>query len=250
MKGIDFLVRTIHNSLMEYKKDSMEWHITKIDRCMMVLQDVSWCLFLVALFIFPFLLQLSLEDIENQEYIVNFNKHEFLMLSDALLRLFHGKIGDQSEGQLVYTRAFFSILRVLINITSDKGKLSFLVWIDSQSSFHLKEEPCQVFDHYFLMPAHLLLRTSLFQDQSLIVPDQRFDRMVIILCLIINLVSCCPRVRSIVMMDVYVGRLCDLLFNKIDQAAQAEEQTDQMLQSHESVPMTRASHDRLLDQSE
>lgn len=104
-----------------------------------------------------------------------------------------------------------------------------------------------MFGDSFLETVHLLLN-SLFQVPSLILPDQRFDLMVIILCLIINLVEYCTKIRPIVM-DDYVGRLSDFLFIKIDQAAQVEEQTDQMLQSHESVQMTEALQDNLLIQS-
>ncbi|OTF75428.1 hypothetical protein BLA29_011648, partial [Euroglyphus maynei] len=46
----------------------------------------------------------------------------------------------------------------------------------------------------------------------------------------------------------YMGKLCDLLFKKIEEAEQVEQQTDHLLESHETVQMTEAMQDNLLMQ--
>lgn len=95
-----------------------------------------------------------------------------------------------------------------------------------------------------------LLLGALFDLPSVIIQDQRFDLMVIILCLCINLAEFCEQVRSLVLEnDENVTKLTELLFKKIEEAAQVEQQTDQMLESHESVQMTEAMQDNLLMQS-
>lgn len=74
--------------------------------------------------------------------------------------------------------------------------------------------------------------------------------MVIILCLCINLAEFCTEVRSLVIEnDEHVVKLTGLLFKKIEEAAQVEQQTDHLLESHESVQMTEAMQDNLLMQS-
>lgn len=96
-----------------------------------------------------------------------------------------------------------------------------------------------------------LLLESLFELPSFIMSDQRFDLMVIILCLCINLVEFCEHMRQIVMTsDKHMTSLSDFLFRKIDEANQVEQQTDHLLESHETVQMTEAMQDNLLMQSE
>ncbi|KAH9512023.1 hypothetical protein DERF_010439 [Dermatophagoides farinae] len=81
--------------------------------------------------------------------------------------------------------------------------------------------------------------------------DQRFDLMFTIICLCINLVAFCEHIRYIIMTSEtrnYLGKLCDLLFKKIEEAAQVERQTDHLLESYETVQMTEAMQDNLLMQ--
>lgn len=95
-----------------------------------------------------------------------------------------------------------------------------------------------------------LLLESLFELPSFIMTDQRFDMMVIILCLCINLVEFCQHIRDIVIeSQKYMSKLTELLFKKIEEAAQVEQQTDHLLESHETVQMTEAMQDNLLMQS-
>lgn len=95
-----------------------------------------------------------------------------------------------------------------------------------------------------------LLLESVFDLPNFIIIDQRFDLMVIILCLCINLVEFCEHIREIVMTsESNMNRLSEFLFKKIEEAAQVEQQTDHLLESHENVPITEAMQDNLLTQS-
>lgn len=95
-----------------------------------------------------------------------------------------------------------------------------------------------------------LLLESVFELPSFIMPDQRFDLMVIILCLCINLVEFCEHIRQLVITSSkYTTKLIEFLFKKIEEAAQVEQQTDHLLESHETVQMTEAMQDNLLMQS-
>jgi hypothetical protein len=80
--------------------------------------------------------------------------------------------------------------------------------------------------------------------------DQRFDLMVILLCLCINLVEFCPAIRNLVVnSNSKLNLLIELLFKRIEEAQRTEQQTDELLESHESVQMTEAMQDSLLKQS-
>lgn len=97
-----------------------------------------------------------------------------------------------------------------------------------------------------------LLLDSLFELPSFIMSDQRFDLMTIILCLCINLAEFCEHIRDIIMADnsaKYMKKLSELLFKKIEEAEQVEQQTDDLLESHETVQMSEAMQDNLLMQS-
>lgn len=98
-----------------------------------------------------------------------------------------------------------------------------------------------------------LLLESLFELPSFIMSDQRFDLMTIILCLCINLAEFCEHIRDIIMntdsSDKYMKKLSELLFKKIEEAEQVEQQTDHLLESHETVQMSEAMQDNLLMQS-
>ncbi|CAG2181117.1 unnamed protein product [Oppiella nova] len=77
--------------------------------------------------------------------------------------------------------------------------------------------------------------------------DQRFDLMVILLCLCINLVEFCPQMRDLVVAsDSKLKDLIELLFKRIEEAQRTEQQTDELLESHEKVQMTEAMRDSLL----
>ena len=81
--------------------------------------------------------------------------------------------------------------------------------------------------------------------------DQRFDLMVILLCLCINLVEFCPKIRDLVVTnDSKLNNLIELLFKRIEEAQKTEQQTDELLESHEKVQMTDAMRDSLLHTSQ
>ena len=85
---------------------------------------------------------------------------------------------------------------------------------------------------------------------SFIMSDQRFDLMVILLCLCINLVEFCPQMRDLVVAsDSKLKDLIELLFKRIEEAQRTEQQTDELLESHEKVQMTEAMRDSLLHTS-
>lgn len=95
-----------------------------------------------------------------------------------------------------------------------------------------------------------LLLEAVFELPTFIATDQRFDLMVILLCLCINLVEFCEHIRELVInSEENMIRLTDFLFKKIEEAAQVEQATDHLLESHETVQMTEALQDNLLMQS-
>ena len=95
-----------------------------------------------------------------------------------------------------------------------------------------------------------LLLEAVFELPSFIMSDQRFDLTVIILCLCINLAEFCEHIREIVMTtEKYMTRLIEFLFKKIEEAAQVEQATDHLLESHETIQMTEQLQDNLILQS-
>jgi len=95
-----------------------------------------------------------------------------------------------------------------------------------------------------------LLLESVYELPSFILSDQRFDLMVILLCLCINLVEFCPQIRNLVVnSNSKLNQLIELLFKRIEEAQRTEQQTDEFLESHESVQMTEAMRDNLLKTS-
>ncbi|XP_046916578.2 cohesin release factor wings apart-like [Dermatophagoides farinae] len=209
MKGIDFIVNTVIRCA---ERHTEEGQIVKIDRCMHVLENVTF------------------NNIENQLYIANYDESKFISTCIDLLIQFKQRIIESNESK-VYLSAFFSILRVLTNLTSES--------VDG----------CKIVGKFDGIIQ--LLLESLFELPSFIMSDQRFDLMVIIICLCINLAAFCEHIRDIIMTSEtrnYLGKLCDLLFKKIEEAAQVEQQTDHLLESHETVQMTEAMQDNLLMQ--
>ena len=95
-----------------------------------------------------------------------------------------------------------------------------------------------------------LLLDSVLELPSFIMADQRFDLMIILLCLCINLVEFCPKMRDLVVSsDSKLNQLIQLLFKRIEEAQRTEQQTDELLESHEKVQMTEAMRDSLLHTS-
>ena len=95
-----------------------------------------------------------------------------------------------------------------------------------------------------------LLLESVLELPYFISSDQRFDLMVILLCLCINLVEFCPQMRELVVLkDAKLNSLIELLFKRIEEAQRTEQQTDELLESHEKVQMTDAMRDSLLHTS-
>ncbi|KAH9528806.1 hypothetical protein DERF_002721 [Dermatophagoides farinae] len=211
MKAIDFIVNTVIQCAERHTEGGI-LQIVKIDRCMHVLENVT------------------LNNIENQLYIANYDESKFISTCIDLLIQFKQGIIESNELK-VYLSAFLSILRVLINLTSES--------VDG----------CKIVGKFDGIIQ--LLLESLFELPSLIMSDQRFDLMFIIICLCTNLVAFCEQIRYIIMTSEtrnYLGKLCDLLFKKIEEAAQVEKQTDHLLESHETVQMTDAMQDNLLMQ--
>ncbi|UXI14420.1 protein wings apart-like [Sarcoptes scabiei] len=208
MKGIDFIVDTVIRCAEDY---SEEGQMIKIDRCMHVLENVSF------------------NNVENQLYITNYDESKFISTCICLLKQCKHQIVLTNDSK-IFLSAFFSILRVLTNVTSESA------------------EGCKIVGK--LDGVIELLLESLFELPSFIMSDQRFDLMVIILCLCINLAEFCEQIRSIIMENSKsTSQLCELLFKKIEEAALVEQQTDHLLESHETVQMTEAMQDNLLMQS-
>ncbi|KAI2804224.1 hypothetical protein BLOT_003203 [Blomia tropicalis] len=207
MKGIDFIVNTVLRCAENY---SEEGQMIKIDRCMHVLENVTF------------------NNVENQLYITNYNDSKFISVCISLLENCKSKIINSTDSK-VFLSAFFSILRVFTNLTSES--------VDG----------CKAFGTFSGIME--LLLESVFELPSFIMPDQRFDLMVIILCLCINLVEFCEHIRQLVITSSkYTTKLIEFLFKKIEEAAQVEQQTDHLLESHETVQMTEAMQDNLLMQ--
>lgn len=155
------------------------------------------------------------------------------------------------EDSKVYLSALFSILRVFTHLTSESGKSPLFASFLKYNLYNLiinLVNGCKVVGSFTGIID--LLLDSVFELPNCIITDQRFDLMVIILCLCVNLVEFCEHIRESVMTsDDNMHRLSEFLFKKIEEAAQVEQQTDHLLESQTNVPMTEAMQDNLLTQS-
>lgn len=67
-------------------------------------------------------MQVTFNNVENQLYITNYNSGKFISACIALLeKCKHEIIANDSKSGAVFLSAFFSILRVLTNLTSESG---------------------------------------------------------------------------------------------------------------------------------
>ncbi|CAG2111189.1 unnamed protein product, partial [Medioppia subpectinata] len=205
IKGIDFIMDTVLRC-SEFNDD--EGFMVKIDRCMHVLENVT------------------LNNLENQEYILKYREGLFINTSIQLLHSCKYRILLSNDSK-VFLSAFFSILRVLTHLTSESA------------------DGCLIIGSYEGIID--LLLESIVELPSFIMSDQRFDLMVILLCLCINLVEFCPQMRDLVVTsNSKLKNLIELLFKRIEEAVRTEQQTDELLESHEKVQMTEAMRDSLL----
>lgn len=184
---------------------------------------------------------------DNQLYITKYNESKFISTCITLLKICKQKIIASNDSK-VFLTAFFSILRVLTNLTSESGNYAGRREELFTNDWQFTVSGCEVVGTFDGIIE--LLLESLFELPSFIMSDQRFDMMVIILCLCINLVEFCQDIRKIVInSESYVTKLTELLFSKIEEADMVEQQTDHLLESHKTVQMTEAMQDNLLMQS-
>lgn len=193
---------------------------------------------------------MTFDNVENQLYITSYSESKFILACIKLLENCKSKIISSKDSK-VYLTAFFSILRVFTNLTSESGMSHLFIAIFLKHLLFLiisLVDGCKVVGSF--TGIFDLLLESFFELPNIIIIDQRFDLMVIILCLCVNLVEFCEHIREIVMTsEDNMTRLSEFLFKKIEEAAQVEQQTDHLLESHETVPMTEAMQDNLLTQS-
>lgn len=94
-----------------------------------------------------------------------------------------------------------------------------------------------------------LLLECLFEVPSFVLPEQRFDLMLLLLSLCINFVEFCPSVRTRLMDNTSgLTGLIEILLNRIKEAQQTEQDADDLLESQQIQQLSEDMQDSLLNQ--
>lgn len=136
MKGIDVIVDSVLRCAENY---SEEGQMIKIDRCMHVLENVSTnCGLFISIQLthcLTYFVKVTFNNVENQVYISSYNERKFISTCISLLKNCKSKIIGPNDSK-VFLSAFFSILRVLTNLTSESGKFSIIMFSKLYSNCH------------------------------------------------------------------------------------------------------------------
>ncbi|RWS27314.1 wings apart-like protein, partial [Leptotrombidium deliense] len=210
LKGCDFLMNTIIN-LCESETDlNDEGQLNKIDRTLRVVENVTFM------------------NEENQKYIITYKSGLFIETCIKLIKFCKNSV-ITSLDSASFLSTLLSVLRIFTNLTSESA--SGCLAIGSFSG---------VFD---------LLLEMVFELPSFIVPDSRFELLILLLCLCINLVEFCDVIReSFVKRNAMFQRLIDIFIERTNEAQKTEQQADDLLESHENQTLTEAMQDSLLNQ--
>lgn len=98
-----------------------------------------------------------------------------------------------------------------------------------------------------------LLLYSVTRLPSFLMPEQRFDLIILILCLCVELVDMHSPMRKQLMDDGepthrYLHELIEILFTRLEEAQKTDAETDEMLDAHQNAgTMTEAMQETLLE---
>lgn len=200
-KGIDYLVDAILSSSADHCNAFMqqEGELNKIDRSLRVIENVTY------------------QNRENQEYVINYREHAFVQRCCRLYELCKEAIvrGDSSNNS--HLSPLLSILRVFTNLTADVGQ---------EAVGRIGDSVPDVFDIFL---------NSIFELPSFVVPDSRFDLIIFLLCLCLNLVESCDRLHGeFINNQSQIRRLVAMLEERYEEAKKTEQQADDFLDSEET----------------
>ena len=180
---------------------------------------------------------------------MNYEDGNFVDKIIRLLNFCKERIIILSEHKVVLS-TFFSLLRVLTHLTSENGNFNCINLSNCLMMilFSISVNGCQIIgSHEGIID---LLICSIIELPIFILPDQRFDLMIILLCLCINLLEFCPNTRSLVINNkTLLKKLIQLLMQRIEEAQRTEQSADELLESHEKIQMTEQIRDSILTQS-
>jgi hypothetical protein len=200
LKGLDFLMNTIITGIAERTRLPSEAELSKIDRTLRVLEAATY-----------------LHE-ENQLYCVNYEDGQLINSCINLLHLCKECI-IVNEDSRIHLSSMLSVLRVFTNITSESGKGSNSMGSQFPSLFGL-----------FL--------DLLFEVPSFVMPDSRFDLMVLLLCLCINFVEFCSNHRrELLSSNEKLERLIEILFKRIEDAKETDQQAEDILDTAQKEQM-------------
>ena len=197
LKGIDYLVDAILTASDHDGFMQAEAELNKIDRSLRVIENVTY------------------QNRTNQEYVINYREQAFVQRCCRLYELCKDAI-VRGGGQL-HLSPLLSTLRVFTNLTADVGP---------EACSRIGDSVPDVFDIFL---------SSVFELPSFVVPDSRFDLIIFLLCLCLNLVESCDRLH-----DEFIGnqsqlrRLVRMLEERYDEAKKTEQQADDFLDSEET----------------
>lgn len=218
LKGIDFLCNQIIEESNSLIRDGIVWEdevidaglLHKIERSLKVVENVTFM------------------NMENQNYVIDYHDGKFIHRCKELIKYLKNSIifMPGKESQL---STLLSILRVFTNLTSESSTGCAKVGS---------------FDGLFQQ-----LLDCLFELPPFIIPDTRFDLIVLLLCLEINFVEYCVNLREELMDNEFrVKRLIAIFEERCAEADKMDKEADQLLDSHQDKPLTEAMQDTLLNQ--
>ncbi|RWS07994.1 wings apart-like protein [Dinothrombium tinctorium] len=210
LKGCDFLMNTVINTCESESDLNDEGQLNKIDRTLRVVENVTFM------------------NEENQKYIITYKSGLFIKTCINLIKFCKNSIINCLESAS-YLSTLLSVLRIFTNLTSESASGCLAI-----GSFE------NIFD---------LMLEMVFELPSFIVPDSRFELLILLLCLCINLVEFCEPIREsfIVRFSVF-HRLIDIFIERTLEAQKTEQQADDLLESHQNQTLTEAMQDSLLNQ--
>jgi hypothetical protein len=212
LKGLDFLMNTVISISKRSDKLFTESELTKVDRTLRVLEAATYM------------------HEENQMYAIEYESGSLIRSCTDLLQTCKDAIICRSDCR-AHLSTLLSVLRVFTNITSESGRGSQLM--GSQFEYMLN-----------------IFLDLLFEVPSFVLPDARFDLMVLLLCLCINLVEYHePFRRDLLDSHFKLKTLVEILISRVAEAKETEQQADDLLETAEKDQMTEIVNiDTLLNQ--
>lgn len=211
LKGLDYLMNTVIKIVGTDEHLQLEAELNKVERTLRVLEAATYM------------------HEENQLYTINYQNGLLFLSCIKLLRLCKDSI--VLNDSKIHLSTLLSVLRLFTNVTSESAQGSEL--LGSQ------------FNHLLS-----LFLDILFEVPSFIYPDSRFDLMILVLCLCINLVEFYTPLRKELLNSTWkVKRLVEILLKRIEEAKETEQQADDLLDSAEKEgPNDVVNIDTLLNQ--